>query len=259
MKVLFPLIFITMANFAFAEDMRYYDVEIVVIENLKLKSTTSENWPVDITLTFPEKIVQLGDPVLSEWLPAGTDPAASYAVLKANEYKLTTHVEKISETKNQRVVFHTAWRQPGLDKDLALPIYFKHEIPTVPILENQSNSVVIPDAVNVAPKTTPSMLEGVLRVTLARYLHFEAEMTLRDKVSETETTIAPVSFFESDKSAQKQQVIYFNQERRRMRSSELHYLDHPVISMLIQITPYEKKEEPVILKKANVQTTTIKR
>jgi hypothetical protein len=28
-------------------------------------------------------------------------------------------------------------------------------------------------------------------------------------------------------------------QHRKMRSSELHYLDHPLLGLLIQITPYE--------------------
>jgi hypothetical protein len=34
-----------------------------------------------------------------------------------------------------------------------------------------------------------------------------------------------------------------NQLRRRIRSKELHYLDHPVMGMLLLITPYEKPEQ----------------
>ena len=34
-------------------------------------------------------------------------------------------------------------------------------------------------------------------------------------------------------------------ERRRMRSSKLHYLDSPEFSMLVLITPYELPDEPL--------------
>ena len=42
---------------------------------------------------------------------------------------------------------------------------------------------------------------------------------------------------------QKQGVIHLKQKRRRIRSSELHYVDHPVLGMLIYITRYEKPED----------------
>jgi hypothetical protein len=34
-------------------------------------------------------------------------------------------------------------------------------------------------------------------------------------------------------------VYHLKQTRRRMRSRELHYLDNPVLGMLVLITPYE--------------------
>jgi len=84
----------------------------------------------------PEKTVQLGQPVLSEWLPKGVDLKSSYKVLNSRSNQLKKEVEKITESKTHRVIFHTAWRQPGLDKNQALPIYFKREIPAPPVIED---------------------------------------------------------------------------------------------------------------------------
>ena len=252
MKALLSIIFILIAQNVFAEDMRYYDVEVVVIENLKSRTHTeqSENWPVDVTLKQDEKTVQLGEPVPAEWLPKGVDPKASYTLIDPADYKLTQDVEKITASKSLRVIFHTAWRQPGLDKEIALPVHFKQEVQPVPETGTPKNNADATPAVNpdmVEHKTTPSVLEGILRVTLARYLHFNGEMTLRDESTytdiQTNTDDNPFQTLSNDEAQNKEHVIYFNQERRRIRSNELHYLDHPVISMLLRITPYEKPEE----------------
>jgi hypothetical protein len=270
LKALISIIFILIAQNVFAEDMRYYDVEVVVIENLKSRTHTeqSENWPVDVTLEQPEKTVQLGEPVPAGWLPEGVDPKASYTLIDPSEYQLTPDVEKISESKSLRVIYHTAWRQPGLDKEIALPVHFKQEIPPVPEVETPNNPDTTPglNPDMVEHKTTPSVLEGIFRVTLARYLHFNGEMTLRDDTAGTKNPSqagdSPFSFLSSEDTQDKQHVIYFNQERRRIRSNELHYLDHPVISMLLRITPYEKPEaatQPVAGKKAISQNNKIKR
>ena len=39
-------------------------------------------------------------------------------------------------------------------------------------------------------------------------------------------------------------------QHRRMRSNELHYIDHPLFGLLVRITPYEtaKPEEPPVIK-----------
>ncbi|MDZ7809859.1 MAG: CsiV family protein [Arhodomonas sp.] len=54
-------------------------------------------------------------------------------------------------------------------------------------------------------------LYGGMRVYVGRYLHVETELRLRD-----EDTVYPM------------------RTRRRMRSGELHYLDHPILGVIIQ-------------------------
>ena len=231
--------------------MRYYDVEVVIIENMSEKQKDSENWPLQVNLSKEEKTVELGQPVLSEWLPEGVDIEESYKLLDSDHYNLTSEVEKISESETQRVIFHTAWRQPGLDKKLALPIYFKHEVPLSPVIEDENNVTKTQDAPENI-KTMPSILEGILRVTLARYLHLEAELTLQEKLPEVKITDNPFSVLDNESERdkiKKQGVIHLKQDRRRIRSSELHYIDHPVLGILINITPYEKPEEQDEIKK----------
>ena len=243
MKVLISILFLLLANNSFAEDMRYYDVEIVIIENLTDEQRNSENWPLQVNMIQAEKTVQLGQPVLSEWLPKGVDLKSSYKVLKSRNYKLTKQVKKISESKTQRVIFHTAWRQPGLDKNLALPIHFKREIAAPPTNEDEETSET---EFTQKPDTSPSILEGILRVTLSRYLHLEAELTLKKKTPDIVKSDNPFSILDNEEARseiQSQGVIHLKQKRRRIRSSELHYIDHPVLGILIYITRYEKPED----------------
>ena len=238
-----------MANISFAEDMRYYDVEIIIIENLSENAKNAENWPLQVNLTPPEKTVQLGQPVLSEWLPQDVDLKSSYIELAASTYQLTSEVKKISESKTQRVIFHTAWRQPGLDKHQALPVHFKREIPAAPVIEDTANPLQdkeLSSLEDIKNESRPIILEGLLRVTLARYLHLEAELTYRDKLPEIVNNENPFSVLDTESERnkiEKQGVIHLKQKRRRIRSNELHYIDHPALGILIRITPYKSPED----------------
>lgn len=246
------------------KEMRYYDVELIIVENLRESARKSENWPVNIKLEQAEKTIQYGEPVITEMLPEGVDPLEGYKVLPADTYRLTEHVEKISEAENQRVIFHASWRQPGLSNDDSLPVHFTHEVPAPPKTEeNTNNQVQLTPDVNTDVETPvfeikPATLEGILRVTLSRYLHLEAELSLRNKLDDennaesgsesqqvdTENPFAALDQEAKEKAKQaalqKQQVIYLKQKRRRMRSKEIHYIDHPVLSILVLMTPYEK-------------------
>lgn len=253
MKTLISILFFVLVNSSFADDLRYYDVEVIVIENMSEEEKNSENWPLQVNFVKDEKIVELGQPVLSEWLPEGVDLDASYKELNSNLFQLTSEVEKLSESKSHRVIFHTAWRQPGLDKELSLPIHFIREIPATLVVEDVKSLEQNPQQTTPAnKKTTPSILEGILRVTLARYLHLEAELTFQDKLPEVIKTDNPFSVLDNEnqrETIKKQGVIHMKQERRRIRSNETHYLDHPVLGIVVRITPYEKPEEEKITTK----------
>lgn len=249
MKVLISFLFLALTSISYAEDMRYYDIEVVVIENLNPAARKSENWPLQVHMAQPEKIIPLGEPVpnLKEWLPKDADLKLSYKVLNSKNYQLTEHVEKLAESKSKRVIFHTAWRQPGLDKHTALPVYFKREIPVPPVVETEL-SFGQPQS-----PATPTELEGILRVTLARYLHLEAELRLRDKLPEM-TSDNPFEVLDSEvpvEDMEKQGIIYLKQKRNRIRSKELHYIDHPVLGILLLITPYELPEDLAEVTKTN--------
>ena len=65
-------------------------------------------------------------------------------------------------------------------------------------------------------------LNGLVRVTRGRFLHLETDLVLNDANSSTPYRI---------------------QLRRRMRSGELHYVDHPKLGILIQAERYQPASE----------------
>ena len=68
-------------------------------------------------------------------------------------------------------------------------------------------------------------VEGYLSLTKARYLHFEAKLWLsiiNDELSPTNNHKPNYALLD---------------ESRRMRSHELHYLDHPLFGLLVRIKP----------------------
>lgn len=66
-------------------------------------------------------------------------------------------------------------------------------------------------------------LEGLVQLSRGRFLHFDADLVLRPADGS-----APVR-------------VRLN---RRMRSGELHYLDHPRVGILVQAERYEPEPEP---------------
>ena len=97
------------------------------------------------------------------------------------------------------VVFHGRWQQPVPARDAPQHIL-------LPIQ-------------NLNLTTQFVRLNGHIGITLGRYLHASAKLWLQPDPSTDHYTLLD--------------------ESRRMRSNELHYLDHPLMGLLINIEPIE--------------------
>ncbi len=93
-------------------------------------------------------------------------------------------------------------------------------------------------------------LEGSVSVTLGRFLHFAAQLWLRqtppdthaapDLAREAESTGRADSVpVDGDGSTMDAPGYVMLSESRRMRRGELHYLDHPWLGILVRIEPAE--------------------
>jgi len=69
-------------------------------------------------------------------------------------------------------------------------------------------------------------MEGILTLSRHRYLHADVDLLLRrpDGVDPVSGTTA--------------RRTYRLQAHRRMRSGELHFIDHPAMGVLIKVTPF---------------------
>ena len=255
-----------------AQEVRYYDVEVVLFENLEPAARQSEIWPESVELEPDDRTIEIGQPWPGPF-PDEYEPRLSFKPLPAGAYQLNEQAQMIDESPTRRVLLHTAWRQPGMPQDTALKVHFQRHIPAGPeplvdtetASEDEGSSA---SAMGVPPEEGD--LEGLIQVMLARYLHVKAEIVFRPKLPEPaipevlpegfqplpatayDSTIDAGSRKATDENsvfgyvdepvvAEQRPVVYhLSQIRRRMRSRELHYLDHPVIGMLIRITPYEE-------------------
>ncbi len=82
-----------------------------------------------------------------------------------------------------------------------------------------------------------NILDSSFTVSIGRYLHVWIDMIYREPVA-----ISPELDGESQEFILPSYGITMH---RRMRSNELHYIDHPKVSMLVKITRYELPESTI--------------
>lgn len=248
------LFVLTLALFSLsleAADLRYYDVEVIIFEHLQSDNRNAEQWPKQMEREIPETLVEIG----GEWpgeRPDNIDPALSFTPLPKSQWRLMAEAEKIDSSKSRRLLSHVGWVLPGLAQEQAISVHFNQ-----PIMANQPideiDSLAVPAANQ--PVLDSGTLDALIRVSLARYLRVEADLLFTlDKPAIEENSLLTDSESESEIESELEanpapRYFHVQQLRRRIRSTELHYLDHPVLGMLIMFTPHKVVDKLAAKKK----------
>ena len=137
--------------------------------------------------------------------------------LRLNELRHALVVDRIRLEKSgqYRIIHHAAWQQPARRPREALPVRLTNGRPFV------QASVDAP------------ALDGTLRLSKVQYLQIDLDLLYHYPAAGSEGV--PTS---SD--GLRLQV------NRKLRPGDLNYMDHPLIGVLMQVTPI--KEEPLALK-----------
>ncbi|HFA59175.1 MAG TPA: hypothetical protein ENJ83_00640 [Rhodospirillales bacterium] len=242
------LILLLLAGFLPAHAADYYDIEVVVFARTA-PDDGEEFWPEDPGRPEAE----------SESLP----PEAAPGVwpLGQEDWRMQNLVEALARSPAYRPLLHWAWRQqlpngsqsPWLrirvPEGTKLPAENPYTAPATP-----AGSLLFGGLVEETP-----LLEGVVRMSRARYLHFDADLLYAETEAVDPAAATPTpSVDDSGADGERpegdgevaveayggyhERVVRLHQ-RRRMRSGEIHYLDHPRFGILVLATPYEPPPE----------------
>lgn len=255
-----------------AEPPKWYDVELLIYTRDRVADMESEQWPEEQPLLLDEAL-----PIDLATLPLTTDetslPTTELEMLRLDDgqLRLSEQASKIDSSSQLSLLLHTGWRQAGVERERApqVRIYAK---PAKPF----AGAEAAPVEADLFALAEPSVeLEGVIRVSLARYLHLDSQLLYRLPLAPTQATESevaipltdavnhaegsPESLFSDGTAIESGTPIYGESmmvepvppapthrsfllaEKRRMRSRQLHYLDHPLFGVVVAITPVAVK------------------
>ncbi len=222
-KLSLTLIGILLIPTLYAEETRNYQVEIVIFENLDPAAHQAEQWPTQVQLQLPAPIIELG---------SAADSKLGFRLLPSSSFKLNQDAQQLTDSHNFRVLLHTAWRQPGLEQQVALPVHLSKSIPanTQPVVAHEATAQTNTPAGN-------KQLDGYLKLMLSKYLHAEIDLIYHDTPTPAVTTLSSPAgnLPQSNPSG----PVYHLKDIRKMRSKEMHYIDSPVLGMLIEVFPLQ--------------------
>jgi len=205
-------------NIAHAEEdvtpkLLEYDVEVIIFEDAHARYINSEDWNTD-----SESGIAASDTIETPQIPNKVNDKP-FENIKPKI--LTQEHRRINNSSEYNVLFYGSWRQPGLDSKKAFEINLDE-------LKNNHR------------KKSENTITGNFELVLARYLHIYGDLEYQLNSADT-----------SDATASGEEPAIENKTfpikiHRRMRSKELHYIDHPLVGMLIQINPVKTSEEKAV-------------
>lgn len=202
---------ILVAVFAFPAGaaQRWFTVEIIVFEDLRSDNLHAENWPPDpgeASLANAIELTRLpGD--------APHDGVHAYRLVKSSNLMLGGVRNHLRRSAHYRPLVHAGWRLPGLPRSAARPVHVGRSL--------DGSEARAAEGVGAER----SSVHGTVTVSLARYLQVDVDL-LYHRATSSEAAVpgsVPTRF----------RLV----SERRMRSGELHYIDHPLFGVLVLLTP----------------------
>jgi len=144
---------------------------------------------------------------------AGAFPDGEFTELAGELYTLNNIRDGLAASPGYRVLFHRAWRQLAYDRAHAV------DYPVHTIADQNRYSV-----------------DGTVTLVRERFLHLDIDLSLLAASGGN-----PVQYSDAAGNVSLYRLV----EQRRIRSSELHYFDHPRFGVIARVTPVETVPEPV--------------
>lgn len=217
-KIIIFLIFLSVCPATFAKD---YIVEMVFFANLQ--GTTAHSLHISTQPVIPD----LQGAILLN------DNAMSYGFVPYPKEALTlgNQAAALSRSGQYKILTHIAWLQPGLAKEEAISVRihagknYRNEFKERAFAQADFSDRKL-------PKNHPvNELDGTVTVVLGRYLHVYTDLAYRRPFNLRADTTA--------NALGRDRVLadFKLKTHRKMRSKELHYIDHPLLGILVEIRP----------------------
>lgn len=213
-KASFLLIFLCICPTAFAKD---YIVEMVFFVNVQGAAANSIHVSTQPVTPDLQGAILLNDSAISR----GFIPYPQEALRLGNK------AAALNKSGRYKVLKHIAWLQPGLAKEEAIPVRIHAGKNYSSEFKERSFAQSDFSDRKLRTNQPANELDGTIKVILGRYLHVYTDLAYR----------RPYTVSADALGRDRVLADFAIKTHRKMRSSELHYIDHPLLGILVEIRP----------------------
>lgn len=193
-----------------------YEVELIIFEDVHGRYIRSEDWSYNDMLNNTKDIQ-----------PKHVKADPQYKQLDWQGAKLASNLDRLKNNSNYRILTNKRWKQTGLDREHAFNIPIDTST-LVTAVDTQTS-----DTSDITQLHEP-YIKGSVKLIMSRYLHFNVNLQYN----------RPQSIQNNDITEIENMVLPIVNERR-MRSREVHYIDHPLVGVVVLATPYKIKSKTI--------------
>jgi hypothetical protein len=161
-------------------------------------------------------------PVIPQNAHRRSFPAGEFTELAYRLYQMQNITRALENSRDYEVLYHRAWRQLAYDK---------------------RNSVAYPVETEIE-KGKGNSVQGWVKLIRERFLHLDVDLFLMANQGQS----SGISGYRIP--------LFEIEEKRRVRSGELHYFDHPRFGVIARVTPYRPSGSPAETPDADAPATT---
>lgn len=230
-KLILAILLLSSSTYsAYATDTGY-EVELIIFEVNDSRQLESEDWSYNDMLNNAKDIT----------LTQNTKQDSEFMELDWQNAKLTDSLERIKSNSKYNILVTKRWKQTGLDREKAYAIDITSLQKSVTEINHDAGtdnpgSLAVENTLlateNMAFDNTPNIekpayIQGRVKLIMSRYLHFEVNLNYFQWQTD------------SEEPGYKSYPIV---SERRMKSRETHYIDHPMVGIIVLATPYKFTE-----------------
>ena len=249
------------------DEARWYQIELLVFATDSVAGRNSETWraPNQLNLNYPPQTLSISEEGIFAPSPVQDDVIerpSPYQEIPANEWSFKRYLRSMDRNGGYRTLFHSAWRQPLEEKPQAIPIlvqggreysgYYELEgyvtLSVSRYLHIDTNLWLVDYAESIDTNQLPwNNSQQLFNELMADDAYSRAiPISSEDGLNNAQAAPTPTDHnLLLDTAPAKYEPIHLVEfkQSRRMRSGELHYLDHPMMGILIRLTPFEVEKD----------------
>jgi hypothetical protein len=209
----------------------WYQVEVIVFERLK-PDPDGELFVDNPGLPDRSAGIELlaEPPPGAETAAPGSSVLVPFLKLPADRYRLEGIYRVLRLSSEYRPLLHVAWQQPGEGPNASRSVFLEA------FADEGARSA---QAEGFAPMQP--LLNGLVGIRVSRFLHADVDMVYFPP----ESRLRAGTTADGDGRGASQADYVRLRERRKILLNELHYFDHPLFGIILQVSRIQQEERPI--------------